>query len=512
MVPAIPQFDAAPWVTSEDGTFRAAPASPGRVRAIVRHPQYVESQSDVVSLAPGGEAHVEVVMHQGGSLEGRVYDAHDRPASGVRVFVSATRGTLERMTRAASDGTFAFASLPDSVTLAASGGEDETPDVRLTVTIPEGGRKEVDIHLPEPRGPFPVTVVDDRGRPIEMAQVTASSLSTDSPLRATAFTDGRGEVMLGRAHGLPLRVEVQAPFRAPRIVTTDRKADALRVELDTAESIEGEVVAARGRDAIAGADVSLVTESGTRHVRTDSQGRFAMPGLAKGPARLRVRASGFAPATVALTVPDSGGRRAYAVDRIELSEEASAQGDVVDDRGEPVVGARVALDHVPTWLLVGSNPVQVAVTDTKGRFVLHELPEGSITIEAYSPDLGRARVTDVKVVSGRATDRVHIVIPSESKDAGAPGEPKASGGIAVTLGESGTPPEVVVVSVVEASGAERAGVAPGDVLLAVDDAPVASIDQARSKLSGPISDDVVLRLRREGRPLVLRVARDAVRR
>jgi hypothetical protein len=47
-----------PWVTRSDGTFRATPASPGRVRAVVRHPQYVEAQSDLVTLAPGGEVHV----------------------------------------------------------------------------------------------------------------------------------------------------------------------------------------------------------------------------------------------------------------------------------------------------------------------------------------------------------------------------------------------------------------------------------------------------------------------
>ena len=33
----------------------------------------------------------------------------------------------------------------------------------MTVTIPEGGKKEVTVHLPEPREPLPVTVVDDRG-------------------------------------------------------------------------------------------------------------------------------------------------------------------------------------------------------------------------------------------------------------------------------------------------------------------------------------------------------------
>ncbi|HXN34172.1 MAG TPA: hypothetical protein VN894_20060, partial [Polyangiaceae bacterium] len=85
--------DVEPWVTRADGTFRASPASPGRLRAIVRHPQFVEAQSEPVTLAPGGEVEVEIVMHGGGALEGRVVDAHNRPVE-ARVSVSATRGTL----------------------------------------------------------------------------------------------------------------------------------------------------------------------------------------------------------------------------------------------------------------------------------------------------------------------------------------------------------------------------------------------------------------------------------
>src|SRR5690606_38150776 len=46
------------WVTGFDGTFSASPVPPGRVRALVRHPEYVEGVSRPVTLAPGGEARV----------------------------------------------------------------------------------------------------------------------------------------------------------------------------------------------------------------------------------------------------------------------------------------------------------------------------------------------------------------------------------------------------------------------------------------------------------------------
>ena len=500
-----------PWVTRSDGTFRASPASPGRVRVIVRHPQYVEAQSDLVTLAPGGEAHVDVVMREGGALDGRVLDAHDRPVARARVVVTAARGDLERATRTASDGTFAFAALPEDVIVTASASDDGQPDARLSVAVPEGGRREVTIVLPEPREALPVSIVDDRGYPVDAAQVSATSLAPGAWLRSTAFTDAHGEASLPRGRGLPLRVEVRAPSRAPRVVTTDGTEERLRVELTRAERAAGEVVAERGRDAIAGASITLYTDLGARRVQSDAQGAFALTELAPGGARLSVRAPGYAPWTKPIAIPDSGGRRVFAIPRVELAAEGAIEGDVVDARGEPVAGARVARDSVPTWLLVGSNPADIAITDTTGHFTLRELPEGTITVEAYAVGVGRARVGGVKVVGGRTTDGVRVAIGPGDDDA-VPAEVSASGSVAVTLGETDTPVAAIVVSVVEGSEAERAGLVPGDVLLTVDGAQVGGMAEARAKLSGPIGDDVVVQVRRGDGTLALRVPREAVRR
>ena len=506
-----PAPGADPWVTRADGTFRASPASPGRVRAIVRHPQYLEAQSDLVTLSPGGEAHVDVVMREGGALEGRVLDAHDRPVAHARVDVVAANGDLERGTRTADDGSFAFAALPEAVILTASAPGDDQADARLAIAVPEGGREDVTVTLPEPREALPVTVTDERGWPVAAAQVSASSLAPDTWLRTTSFTDAHGEAALQRAHGLALRVEVRAPSHAPRVVMADGTEDALRIGLVAAERATGEVVAKRGRDAIAGAVVTLYTDLGARRARTDAQGAFALAELAPGSARLAVRAPGFAPSTGVITVPDSGGRRPFAIPRIELAAEGSVEGDVVDDRGDPVAGARVAKDSVPTWLLVGSTPESIAITDAKGRFALRGLPEGTLTLEAYAPGAGRARVEGVKVASGRTSEGVHVVLaPSSDEVSGA--DIAASGSVAVTLGETAAPAAVVVVSVVEGSEAERAGLVPGDVLLEVDGARVSGMQEARASLSGPIGQDVVALVQRGDRTLALRVPREAVRR
>jgi hypothetical protein len=516
-LPGSPSPEAAslaePWVTRADGTFRASPASPGRIRAIVHHPQYVEAQSDVVTLLPGGEAHVEVVMHEGGTLEGRVVDARDRPVQGARVVVAATRGTLDRSTRSATDGTFAFASLPEEVSLTAGvDADDEQPDVRMTVRIPEGGKKEIVVHLPEPRAALGVTVVDERDRGVGAAQVSVSSLSADSPLRTTAFTDERGEAALKRARGVPLRVEVSSPGHAPKVVTTEGTETELRVALSPAELATGEVATARGRDAIAGAEVTLYTDLGVRRARTAASGAFSLRDLAPGAAKLEVHAAGFAPVTRALTIPDSSGRRTFEIPRVELSAEGVVEGEVLDARGNPVQGARVARDHVPTWLVVGANPDGVALTDAKGRFSLKQLPEGTVALEAYAPDEGRGRAEGVKVVAARTTVNVKIALAPDDGDDPGGRAPPSSGSVAVTLGETDEPVEVVVVSVVDGSEAERAGLAPGDVLATVDGAPVHRMREARARLSGPVTDDVLVGLRRGERSLTLRVTREAVHR
>ena len=64
------------------------------------------------------------MLSRGGSLEGTVVDVRGRPVAGAHVTVLATRGSLERMTRSGTDGSFAFAALPEAITVLVSRDED----------------------------------------------------------------------------------------------------------------------------------------------------------------------------------------------------------------------------------------------------------------------------------------------------------------------------------------------------------------------------------------------------
>ena len=498
-----------PWVTRADGTFRAAPVSPGRVRVLVRHPQYTDGLSDIVTLRSGGQAHVDVVMRAGGLLEGRVVDANGRAVAVARVSVAAVRGSMERATKSAGDGTFAFASLPEQVVVAVADEEDTEPVARLPVTIPDGERRSVTIALPEPRSPLDARVVDDRGYPVDKAQIGVQSLDPGAPLRVTVFTNARGEAQIPRARGLPLRVEVRAPSRAPKVVTVEAEAAGLLVALEPAVSARGHVQSARGRgDPIPDAEIVMYTELGARRAKTDRDGAYMLAELAAGPARLRVRASGYAPKEMTVSIDVALGGGTVTLPRVELSGEGIVEGTVVDARGEAVQGARVARDRVPVYLAVGATPPGVAVSDAHGHFRLVELAEGTCALEVFAPDFGRSRIDGVRVVAGRTSDLGKVVVRNDGDVAG---DLAARGGVAVTLGETESG-DVVLVSVAESSEAERAGLVPGDALVEIDGARPASIADARKKLSGPVGDDVVVKLRRGERSMALRVPREEVRR
>jgi hypothetical protein len=498
-----------PWVTRGDGTYRAAPVSPGRVRVLVHHPQFVDAVSDAMTLPPGGTKEADVVLHAGGILEGRVVDASGRGVEGARVVAAAARSAMEHVARTASDGSFGFAAMPaDVVLLVSPDDEGSQVELRAPVSVPEGGKTSLTLQLGPARDPLPVRVVDDRGYPLGTAQVTVVSVDPASALRETVFTDERGDASLPRAKGIALRAEVIAPGHAPAIVHLDASASELSVSLALAESARGEVRSSRG-DALADAEVVLYGPFGARRTRTNAEGEYALDDLPAGSAHLVIRAPGFAPASRDVTVDANGGRRPSAWDRVELAAGGAVEGVVVDAHGDPVAGARVASGVAPTYVAAGTAPPGVATTDARGRFRVVDLGEGTVVLDAFAADVGRVR-QEVHVSAGETTRDVRFVLRAEPGDK--PHEPTTAGSLAVTLGETGDPPEVVVVAVAEASEAERAGLAPGDAIESVGGVKVTTMEDARAKMSGPLGDDVLLTIRRGDGEESLRVAREPVRR
>lgn len=488
--PALEGGDA--WVTRRDGTFRAEPVTPGRIQVLARHPSYVDGASEIVTLKPGGEVTVKIVLKQGGSLEGRVVEEDRTPVAGARVELVATAGAVERTTFTADDGTFAFAAVPEEVLLSVAR-PDEPGDIvaRVVVEVPERGRKEIEIVLPPARESLRLRVTDDRGYALDRVEVHALSLDLDAPLRRTAFTDDDGLTEIPGAFGLPLRLVLSRPGRAPVVEVLERAPRDLTVELAAGRSAKGTVTARGGRDWIEGADVTVYTPAGTKRTQSDVEGAFQVTDLAAGRVRITVSKDGYAPAEVFAQIGDDPDRPTD-VGAIELQPAGEVEGQVVDEEDEPIVGARVARDAVPSYLPLGVLPPGIAVTDRNGYFVLRGLPEGNVTLEAYTADRGRAIAEEVPVRADRTTSGVKIVLPAPDEEQAK--EPRGSGSVAITLGEreEGGRKAIVIVMVAPGSEAEIAGLEPGDRVLEVNLLRARSIEGVRRALTGPLTEDVLV--------------------
>jgi len=508
-----PASELLPWITNRGGHFSARPVTPGRVRVIVRHPDYVEGSSELLTVSPGAEARVKIVLLRGGSLEGRVLDDRGQPLSGVEVELSSARATRSETTTTASDGSFAFAAVPAELTLSLSRPEDPSRVVlRKSLHLAEGARDKLELILPALRDPVRVLALDEDARPIELVEIVATSLEPTRPLRLTRFTDAEGALSFPDALGENLRLVAEAPGYARCTQSVAAAPKELRLTLRRGVIVEGRVTAVRGRRVVAGAVVSA-SQAGVRKVSTsDGDGAYRLRDIAPGELHVRVEHPEFADEEASLHVESTGrADRPFSLPDIDLFEPGEVEGEVVDQRGDRVAGARVMVGGGPGSLAAGKTARGVVVSDQDGHFVLSGVHPGTATITAVSSVAGRGSARALDVSSGRSVRGLRIQLAPHGSE---PDASLAQGSVAIGLGERGHAPdlEVVVVSVAESSEAERAGVEAGDVISALDGTRPTSMADARARLSGQPGSDIVLELVRASATLRLRVLREAIRR
>jgi len=511
-LPQLTLDPAEPWVTGFDGSFRATPIPSGRVRALVRHPAYVEGASEVIELGPGGSAEVRVVLRTGGTMEGTVVDEIGRAVAGARVEVVAMEGTGSRAVTTGDDGAFAFATLSSDVMVSVARPEEPfRAVVRKRFELADQRKLEVKLVLPSPRDALEVSAEDDSSRPVKMAQITALSLDPDAPLRATVFTDDAGRATISDAVGLPLRLVVEAPGFARWARQLDKAPPRIAAELASGVLVEGRITAVRGRRDVAGASVELLCEGERRKTVTDAQGRYRFTDVTPGRARLSVSHPDYALGELEVAIEPTGrADRSFDVDPIDLADPAVVEGHVVDAEGKPVAGARVRAGPVGSVVPMGANLPGTALSDADGAFRLSRVPAGKIDIQSVSPRAGRGR-TSIDVEAGGSVGDVTVRVRKGPDD---DTEPAATGGVAITFADAAASSGggLVIAQVAPGSEAERAGIVPGDRLDTIDRERASSIDVAERRLAGPDGTDVVVEVSRRGEHVALRVRREPVRR
>lgn len=477
-----------PWTSQRDGVFRLNPITPGRVRILAQHPNYVSQITSVVELAPGQNQQVDITLLSGGMLEGRVLEQDGPPVAGARLELSSVDGAVERVSYTADDGTFAFAAVPDQVIVSVARPSDPEHIVaRMQVEVEADETRQLEIVVPKPRASVSFRVVNDEGFPIERAQLVVSSLVPDVALTKTLFSSDGGQAELADAAGLPLRVVLTRDGFAPSVAELERCPQRLDLSMSAATKTKG--IVASQTTQVANAKVVLLTPTGARYTSSNSTGAFSLKNLATGSARLLIHAKGFVPMERMVELnPNSEND----LGRIEISAGASLGGTVVDGMGKPIRGARVSPGRVPTYLPMGDLPIGVVTTDRKGRFLLSGLSEKIKYIESFKVGYLRNGVSNVNIQAGRRTDEVRIELEEDVNPA--PFAFRASGSLAVTLGESA---EGIVFEHVPLGGeAQRAGILAGDVLRRVDGNRVRGLERARRLLTGALSQELVLELSR----------------
>lgn len=503
------------WVTDVRGEFQAHPVTPGRIRAIVRHPAYLQALSDWARVGPGQSATVRIVLRQGAVLEGRVTDDRGWPVAGSMVTLSAYDRAFATSTITAEDGTFAFASVPDRVVITASRPEDaDSVVLRREVEVDQQRNARLELALPPQRDELRILVVDDQQQPVDAAQVLITSMDPEVPLRRTLFTSPSGTVSVPDVRGLKIRIVAEAPGWTRAVVLVDAASAEMTVRLSRGVKVTGRVTAVRGRQLVAGATVTVLAEGSRGSGITNQDGEYVVSDVEPGPVTLVVSHPQYATGRLQARVEQTArADRAFELPEVDLKESAVVRGMVVDSKGDPVAGARVAEGVAPAYLPAGSLPRTMAITDAAGRFEIKGLEPGKLSFEAYAPGVGRGRLEGIEVSPDRPASDLSITLAGETSDS----DPAAGATVAVTLGQAapgpaGAPHPFTVLHVAEGSDAEQSGVRRGDRLVRIDGTAPSSLEDARAHLSGAAGSNVLVELDRHGNAVALRLLRETVRR
>jgi len=520
-----------------DGGFRFVPPQPGRWQLATAsadgHLPFAPEwgHSPVLLEARAGERITELTIWLEPQVlyAGRVVDRQGQPVSGAEVrLLGAGAGDHALLPLAAaflSDGAGAFSfTAPDGAVVEAwhagfapgRARVDFAARVSRRVTVALGERRGEDAV----RGAISGRVTAARG-PQEGALVAARRQrgrgpgSAEDEVRAQALSGADGAFVLRDLEGGAWLLTATHPGFAPsREAGVRPGTDNVVLDLSPGGTVAGTVREKGSGRPVAPFTVTVRRAGGParrlvpRSVTVvDAAGRFEVDGLVPGLAVLEVSAPGRAPsAELEVQVPEPPG---VARADVDLAAGGRLTGRVLErGTGRLLQGARLTVEGegAPESLL---GAWAGSMTGPDGRFELAGLPSRPLSLFVAAEGHHGRVLSGIQVPEGGEAGPLTVELAPVAE-----GEvPRVElAGIGAVLERSRA--GLRVAQVVPEGGAAEAGIAPGDVIEAVDGKPVSDLGFAGAiqAIRGPEDSRVLLTVRRgEGPPAEVLVWRRLVR-
>ncbi len=522
--------------TDGDGRFRYEPERAGRVViASITASGYLPfapewGHSPIELVARPGVRVKDVVIYLTPAIDytGVVVDAAGTPVAGARVrIIDLPAGEQELVSipdRFTSDrkGEFVFHAPDEALLEARAAGHGPgrarldgpaQASHRLVIRLAPAGKSEQ-------LGTARITglVVGADGQPLPGALVRAEATGRKgeeadlvAAARAVSGDDGRFALdgLDAGLYALTATDGVQAPAHADVELAAGQTASA-RLVMAAGAVLRGAVKDSRG-EAVPAFTVVVFRNLGLASVplaiRTviDRDGVFAVEGLEAGSYRVQASAHGHAPSAVVDGRAEVPPARAPAVS-IALPDGGTLTGVVKSEGGGPLENARVSVEG---GVGEGSTPVPFAasaLTDEKGSFALRGLAPGrrSVFVGAYNHNA--TIVGGLDIADGAVIGPIEIVLTPVKEGEQPTTELVGIGAVLAAQGEA-----LIVQRTLPGSGAEKAGLAAGDLILSVEGAPVTQLgmDGAIQAIRGPIGTRVRLGVLKSGqkKPMEILVER-----
>lgn len=489
--------------TQADGAFaiRVPPGTVELTASIAGRPHAVAVVRDVRPDA--SIVGVEIVLGEGTTIDGKVHDPDGAPVAGALVVAIEPYGA-RRETRTDEKGRFVLEALPRGATLVEASARGFAPSLPARVMIGTVKPPRTVLVLRAPQT-IAGSVVASDGTPIAGATITATDPRSELPA-ASATSGADGAFALDEVGTGPYDVAAEAEGFAPgRSTGVAGGATELRLELQASGGISGTVTS--GGSPLVDFTVRIggyTPRGGSRIFGGQKLTRFAsvdgvyqMDELEPGSYDLTISAPGYAPAELRGVVVPAG---TYGNASADLGAGGTIAGTVTDaETGSPIEGAIVTMS-------TGFEGT-IRYTAADGTYRIDSVAPGRRSIEVRHPRYDIFMQTGVEVTAG-ATATSDIALAPLRPDgkqrlefAGISAALKLEGGV------------LVVVGVGQGGPAERAGIAEGDVITAIDGKPVASrtFGDNIEAIRGVVGTIVVLSMTRGTNDFVLEVMRDKVR-